>query len=273
VASWRAGKFPAERAQGLLRLHARQRARASHGSPSEGSRQQAPVSPPGPFSAGAGQSQPGPEFRIHESNSPKRRPFQRRSRSGPKQVRCTYGRQPKKPRAHNRRDAAEVGNSCSDLGIDKASIDFTEARIHKIPIWRSNGFLGTASFVRRSASGHGGAQSWTSETPNPRSTMIAIGSKPSISNSSWGQRRRRGLSFDHLVGAAPVDFPDQLSEQFCSDAAQAACLRPKDSIALASPASECRRTARHPGSALMRLWTRATSPVGRLPISARSDAR
>jgi hypothetical protein len=59
-----------------------------------------------------------------------------------------------------------------------------------------------------------------------------------------GQRRHRGLSFDHLVGAAAIDFPDQLSEQFCSDAPQAACLRPKDSIALASPGSECQRGVR-----------------------------
>ena len=60
----------------------------------------------------------------------------------------------------------------------------SEARVHNRPMRRVNDWLGTASLASDNPSGQGGAQSGTSETPNPRSTRTAIASSPSSSNRS-----------------------------------------------------------------------------------------
>src|SRR5215510_12659768 len=67
----------------------------------------------------------------------------------------------------------------------------TEALLQRTPIRLVNWFLGRGSFLSDKPSGHGGAQSGTSEAPRPRSTRTAITSSESSSNRSRGRKPAR----------------------------------------------------------------------------------
>ena len=93
----------------------------------------------------------------------------------------------------------------------------SEARVHNRPMRRVNDWLGTASLASDNPSGQGGAQSGTSETPNPRSTRTAIASSPSSSNRSRGRipAWRRYPSTSRPPPIVAVVANEWLSRQSC----------------------------------------------------------
>jgi hypothetical protein len=67
----------------------------------------------------------------------------------------------------------------------------SEARAQIKSMCRAKVGAWTGSFRSESPSGHGGGQSWTSATPNFRSTIVAIAGLESISNRSCGRMPAR----------------------------------------------------------------------------------
>ena len=63
----------------------------------------------------------------------------------------------------------------------------SEALVQSKPMRRTNLRSGKGSFAIDKPSGHGGAQSGRIATPRPRSTITAMASIPSSSNSSFGR--------------------------------------------------------------------------------------